>query len=161
MIDGIALGSFGMASRRAHVLRRRRAIAVVASLGLADALAIALFQVGVVRHLPDPPGFDSDGVTGSPSAYPGGIPDGALAALQLSTVLVLSAAPGALGRRPRRIAGVLLGLAAGAGGAAATLNLWKMVVREGRLCAWCLPLALANGALVALAVPDAVRALRG
>jgi hypothetical protein len=47
--------------------RRRRTIAALASAGLADFAVISLYQMGAIRHLPDPPirAFDSDRVAGA------------------------------------------------------------------------------------------------
>ena len=63
---------------RSPSLRRRRWIGTLAALGLADFAIISLYQIGVIRHLPDIPGkvFDSDKVNASHKAYAMGLPDG-------------------------------------------------------------------------------------
>ncbi len=76
-------------------LRRRRAIAILAVVGLADAATVSLYQLGILRRLPDPPAFASNELAASRDGYAFGVPDGPLAAGQLSGVLVLSAAGGA------------------------------------------------------------------
>jgi hypothetical protein len=61
-------------------LDRRRRIATLAGFGAVDFAIISLYQLGVIRHLPDPPGrlFDSDKVNAAASAYRFGAPDGPL-----------------------------------------------------------------------------------
>jgi hypothetical protein len=61
-------------------LRRRRWVALLSVLGAVDFAIISLYQLGVIRHLPDPPGriFDSDRVNASHKAYALGVPDGTL-----------------------------------------------------------------------------------
>ncbi len=139
-------------------LRRRRAIAILAVVGLADAAVVSLYQLGILRRLPDPPAFASDEVAGSRDAYAFGVPDGALAAAQLSGVLVFSAAGGAPrgGRAP--ILDLLLG-AVSLAGAAIGSSKSARAVREGRLCAWCLPLLAIQLGILALAAPGALSAL--
>lgn len=140
-------------------LRRRRTIAILAVVGLADAAVVTLYQLGILRRLPDPPGFASDEVAGSPEAYAFGVPDGALAAAQLSGVLILSAAGGAPrgGRAP--ILDLLLGAVSLAGAAIGTSKSARAVVRDGRLCAWCLVLLATQLGIVGLATPGALSAL--
>src|SRR5688572_20874539 len=75
-------------------LKRRRRLALLSSVALADSALVALRQMGVVRHLPDPPGrlFDSDAVTGSRAAYVFGLPDAAIATTAYALNLVAASA---------------------------------------------------------------------
>jgi hypothetical protein len=61
-------------------LRRRRRIGFLAALGAVDFAVISLYQIGAIRHLPEPPGhlFDSDKVNASRKAYALGVPDGTI-----------------------------------------------------------------------------------
>ena len=66
---------------------------------------VTLYQLGIVRHLPDPPlpGFDADKVHASPQAYPiGSIPDGAIgiASYAATLALALACSPQRAQRRP-------------------------------------------------------------
>ena len=62
----------------APALRWRRAIVGASLVGMGAMGAVSLLQMGVIRHLPDPPlrGFDSDKVNSSDTAYALGVPDG-------------------------------------------------------------------------------------
>src|SRR5579885_193664 len=106
-------------------MSRAKVIGVLAALGLVDAAAISLFQLGVLRHLPDPPGFDSDAVAGSRVAHPFGVPDGPLAALYLAGMLALAGAARRRRGRGRKEFDVLLGLGGLAGGVGAMVDTWK------------------------------------
>jgi hypothetical protein len=61
-------------------VRRRRGIVAVSLIGMASMAAVTLYQMGLIRHLPDPPlpRFDSDRVNASDTAYQYGVPDGTL-----------------------------------------------------------------------------------
>lgn len=63
-------------------MRRRRRLAALSVLGLLDFAVISLYQLGVIRSLPDPPGrlFDSNRVNASRHAFAMGLPDGPLGA---------------------------------------------------------------------------------
>jgi hypothetical protein len=77
-------------------LRRRRWIGTLAAVGLVDFGIISLYQIGVIRHLPDLPGtfFDSDKVNASRKAYGMDLPDGTTGAGLYSLVLILASAGG-------------------------------------------------------------------
>ncbi len=149
-------------SRDLSVRRRRRIIAF--SLTAATSLgAVLLYQVGLLRHLPDPPlpHFDSDKVTASEEAYGRvGVPD---AALGLGSCAVTSALAAVSGREGSA-SHVLLPLARAAkatvdAGLAAKLarDQW---VRHGAFCSWCLIAGAAMAACLFPALADARRAFR-
>ena len=56
-------------------------------------LIVTLFQMGIIPHLPDPPGavFNSDKVNSSEQAYRFGLPDGTLVVLSLAATIILAA----------------------------------------------------------------------
>jgi uncharacterized membrane protein len=143
-------------SSRAPELRRRRTIAALCSAGLVDFAVISLYQVGILRHLPDLPGrlFDSDSVNASTKAYRLGVPDGPLGALQYAATLALAAAGGTwrTGRRP--LFACLLGLSAAGGALAALDYLRDMLFVQKRVCPYCLVGAGINLALVPLALAE-------
>lgn len=138
-------------------LARRRRVALLAGIGLVDFAVISLYQTGVIRHLPDPPGriFDSDCVNASRKAYRLGVPDGPLGALLQAATLTLAAAGGRRGTGRRRIFDWLLGGATLAGAAAALDYLRDMIFVERRACPYCL---LAAGLSLAM-LPPALREL--
>ncbi len=124
-------------------LRRRRWVLGLSLLGTVAAQIVTLFQMGVVRRLPDPPGpFDSSRVDASDYAYSRmQAPDGALMLVSY---------------------GVTAALAAKTGWDSFTaLKLGQEEWAENRaLCAYCQVATLASLASFALALPEAVRATR-
>jgi uncharacterized membrane protein len=129
-----------LTSGRSDSLSARRRIAAIAAGLAADFALIGMRQYGVIRKLPDPPGraFDSNAVITSRSAYPLGIPDSALAVTGLGAIIALATARGS--KRSGRGAWLdkLLAGAVGIGAAGATYYLFEMIVRQRRLCAYCL-----------------------
>ena len=141
---------------RSPNLSARRRIAALAAGLAADFALIGMRQYGVIKKLPDLPlpGFDSNRVMTSRAAYPFGIPDSALAVTGLGGIIALATARGA----PRaRWLDKLLGAAVAIGAAGATYYLYQMIVRERRLCAYC----LAGAAGFYAMVPPARRVLKG
>lgn len=134
-------------------LRRRRAIAALSAIGIVDFAVISLYQLGVIRHLPDPPGriFDSDKVNGSRKAYLLGVPDGPLGALLYAATMTLAGAGGSRRTGRGRWLDWLLGGAALAGVAGAAQYLYDMIRNQERACPYCLTGAGLNGAIAALA----------
>jgi uncharacterized membrane protein len=143
-------------------LRRRRRISALCAVGLADFAVITLYQLGVIRHLPDPPGriFDSDKVNASRKAYATGVPDGSLGALLYAATLVLAAAGGTRRTGRPAVLGVALGGAAAAGAVGALDYLGDMIFKERRACPYCLVGAAINLALVPLAAREALESIR-
>jgi uncharacterized membrane protein len=139
-------------------LRRRRRLGAVATTGAMVSLVVGLRQMGVLEHLPDFPGriWNSDAVTTSRPAYILGAPDAPLGALGFTAAVILASRLGASAPGARRWVGRLLGatVLGLAGGAAAYLA--EMLIRQRRLCPYCLTTALAGFALVPLALPDAL-----
>ena len=119
-------------------------------------VAVALFQSGAVKHLPDPPGsiFDSERITLSKTAHPLGIPDSYVGLGSYAGTFALLL----LGNRyrwARRALGYKLAADAGA----ASFNAVRQVAEFGKLCSWCTGTALATAAMVyggRAAVADAV-----
>ena len=143
-------------------LRRRRTIAALAAAGMADFALISLYQLGLVRHLPDPPGrlFASDQVNSSHKAFAMGVPDGTTGALLYAGTLVLAAFGGTreTGRRP--LWSLLLGGAVAAGVVGALDYLRDMIFKQERACPYCLMGAALNFAMVPCVVPEVLSALQ-
>jgi uncharacterized membrane protein len=125
---------------RGESLNARRRIAAIAAGLAADFALIGMRQYGVIRKLPDLPGrtFDSNAVITSPAAYPFGIPDAAIVVTGLGGIIALATARGS--KRTGRGAWLdkLLAGAVAMGAAGATYYLHEMIVRQRRLCAYCL-----------------------
>jgi uncharacterized membrane protein len=123
----------------------RRQIGLLSAIGLLDFVPISLYQLGVIRHLPDLPGklFDSDSVNASKEAQVLGLPDGPVSLLMYAANLLL--VTGALREKKKRnlfdylIAGNALGQAAGGG-----YYLYIMATKEKKVCVYCVAGALIN-----------------
>ncbi len=136
-------------------LRRRRWIAGLSAIGLADSGLVALHQMGALP-LPDLPGraFDSNAVTTSRPAYVFGVPDAALAAVAFSVSLVAASA-GASRRAGRsRWWDRLLALNAAGVAAGALGYLADMLLVERRLCPYCLTSFAVSVACLPLALRE-------
>ncbi len=143
-------------------LARRRGV-VGLSLAAAGSMGlIALYQTGIVKHLPDPPLplFDSDKVDASAEAYAYlATPDAALGLTNYGVTMILAAMGGedrATQRPwiPLALAAKVLVDAAQAG--RLTVDQWT---KHRAFCFWCLLAAGATFATVPLALPEARAAL--
>lgn len=133
--------------------RPHRVIAVLASFAALDFTLGSLVQTGVIRRLPDPPWrpFDSRAVMMSDAAWPRRIPDAPIAlALQAAILALVGAARDARPAR-RRTIGRLLATASLAGALGAARYLIEMV-RQRRVCIYCIAAASAMVAIAPLAL---------
>lgn len=144
-------------------LTRRRWVVALSLVGTVAAQLVALYQTGILKRLPDPPigPFDSEKVDASEYAYKRlQTPDGFL---MLGTYAV-SGALAAAGGRDRATQQPWLPIAAAtklAYDVATTLTLGREEWAENRaLCAYCQTATLASVASLALALPEAGRAVR-
>lgn len=122
----------------------RRDIALLSAIGLVDFVPVSLYQLGVIRHLPDLPGalFDSDYVNASKEAQIAGLPDGPVSLLLYAANLVLVS--GALKKKKRNVFDYLVAansLGQAAGGA---YYLYNMATRQKRVCVYCVTGAMIN-----------------
>jgi len=141
--------------------RRRQAVLLLtasASLGV-----VALYQLGLIRHLPEPPlpFLDADRVDAAGEAYVLGLtPDALLGVASAATSLTLVSME-AEDRAERRPIIPLLAAAKLAADAAGGLYLTaEQLSQHRRLCSWCLVAAVAQAAAFPFAVPEAAQALR-
>ena len=153
--DDLRLGS------SPHLTRRRRAAALM--LGASASMGVVtLYQLGIVRHLPDPPlrVFDSDRVDASGEAFrQGTTPDAALGLASYAVSLALIGM--GTGDRSREQPWIPLLAAAllGADAAGALYLTAEQGSRHRALCAWCVAAAGATVAAVPAALPEAREAL--
>ena len=113
-------------------------------LALATLVPVALYQVGVLSELPDPPlsVFDSERITMSKTAHPFGIPDALLGLASFGTTLTLAILT------PRNhTATTLLGAKLGLDASAAAFNAGRQVIDFRKLCSWCTATALSAGVM--------------
>jgi uncharacterized membrane protein len=136
-----------------------RGIAALAAVGAVDFAIISLYQLGVIRHLPDLPGriFDSDKVNASHKAYVLGVPDGTLGLGLYALTLILAGAGGTSRSGRRTILDVALGGAVMAG-AVGTAH-YDMTRHQKRACPYCLVGATVNFAMLPLAIRETLRSL--
>lgn len=148
---------------RSPSLRRRRGISALAALGAVDFAIISLYQLGVIRHLPDPRWrvFDSDKVNASSKAYALGVPDGPLGLGLYALTLILAGAGGSRRTGRRRMFDILLGGAVAAGALGAAHYLYDMVWNQKRACPYCLVGAAVNFAMLPLAIRELLRSDNG
>ena len=144
-------------------LQRRRKIARLALLAAGSMGVISLYQLGVIKHLPDPPipGFDSDKVDASGEAYAlFQTPDGPIGLGSYAATLGLAA----MGGEDRAEEHPLIPLALAAKVAFDALQAGKLTVdqitKHRALCSYCLVAAGATFATVPLVLPEARAALR-
>ena len=144
-------------------LQRRRWLVSLSLLGATIGQIVALYQTGIVRRLPDPPGnvFDSNRVNASDYAYRRlQIPD---AFLMLGTYAV-TAALAAAGGRNRAHDTPILPVATAAKAAMDVATNLKLAREEWQtnkaLCAYCQTATLLSVASLLLALPEAVSGAR-
>lgn len=144
-------------------LKRRRWVLGLSLLGTLAGQIVLLFQMGLVRRLPDPPGpFDSSRVDASDYGYSRlQTPDAALMLVSYGVTAALAAAGG----RDRASATPALPVALAAKTAWDSVSAVKLGQEEWAqnkaLCAYCQMATVASLASFALALPEALRAIRG
>lgn len=145
------------------LLHRRRQVTGLA-LGAAGALGVvSLYQVGILKHVPEPPlaMFDADRVDASGEAYVvGSLPDGLMGVASFAVTAVLATMGGADRHQsapwlPLALAAKVVADAIGSGMLTA-----EQATRHRRYCSWCLAAAGASLAMVPAAVPEARAAWR-
>lgn len=144
----------------------RRGIAAVSLLGMGCMAVVSLYQLGLIRHLPDPPmrwpHFHSDKVNASSEAYSYGMPDGPLTLALHSVNLALAAAGPPDRARHRPWLPLLASLAAGAQAAVAAKYLFYQMPKVDRAwCPYCVTDALTHFATFAMTLPESLRAIIG
>lgn len=143
-------------------LRRRRGIVASSLIGMASMAGMTLYQMGLIRHLPDPPlrRVDSDQVNDSDTAYQYGMPDGTLILAGHATNAVMAAFGGVRRAEEQPWALIAASGKAGLEAAVATKYLfYQMPIVEKKWCGYCIVDALMHFGTFALTLPEATRAL--
>lgn len=144
-------------------LAQRRGVVGLSLVSIGSMGLISLYQIGILKHLPDPPlpGFDSDKVDASAQTYSYfATPDAVLSIANYAVTMVL-AAMGDQDRAtkqpwiPLALAAKVVLDAAGAG--KLTVDQWT---KHRAFCIWCLLAAGATFVTVPLIIPEARVALR-
>lgn len=142
-------------------LWRRRAIIGLSLLGMTAMTAVSLFQIGIVKHLPDPPleSFDSDKVNSSDTAYMLGVPDGTLSLASLAANVPLAAFGGVERARETPLVPLFAAGKATIEAAVAGWYFYQMPTKEKAWCGYCIVGALCNVGIAVLTLPEAKKAL--
>jgi hypothetical protein len=157
-----ALG-LGLRQGSRRSLRRRRGIFGLFLAASASMSVIALYQLGILNRVPEPPlsRFASDDITGSAKAYSLlATPDAVLALGSYAATMTLAAmgSPDRANEQPL----LPIALAAKVGfdaivAAKYTLDEWR---KHRAFCFWCLVASAATFAAVPLVIPEARSAFR-
>ena len=142
-------------------LRQRRVTLGLSLAGIASMTPVTLLQMGVLKHLPDPPlrSFDSDKVNSPYDAYRFGMPDGTLGILSFAANLPLLAFGGA-GRAQDKPWVPLV--ATGKAAVDAVVALWyfyQMPAKERAWCIYCIAGQLSSLGILASTLPEARAAI--
>lgn len=146
-----------------EMLRRRRQLVALQLIGVAAMSPIVLYQMGIIRHLPEPPlpPLDADRVDAAAEAYAIlRTPDAVLGIVNYGVTMALAAAGGEDRARhqpwlPLLLAGKVVVDAANAG--RLTVAQWT---QHRAFCSWCLLGAAASFASLPLVVAEARAAQR-
>lgn len=143
-------------------LQRKRKIALLSVIGMVDFGIISLYQLGVIRHLPDLPGkvFDSDKANASHKAYAMGVPDGPVSAALYGLNLVLASAGGSRKSNRHPVFDVLLGGVVAGSALASISYMYNMVTRQEVACPYCITGAAINFAMVPYVLPEVKKSWR-
>lgn len=144
-------------------MRRRRAAVGLSMLGTAALGVVALYQIGVLKHLPEPnvPGLDADKVDASPDAYEWmSTPDAALGMASNTATAALASMGGPDRAKTQRHISLLFGAKVMLDAINAGRLTVKQWTKHRAFCTWCLIAAGATFATVPLAVAEVVEAFR-
>ena len=144
----------------------RRAITVVSLVGITSMAIVSLFQMGAIKHLPDPPtrrpNWRSDQVNSSDEAYGWGMPDAPLTVFAHGANMSFAAAGPPNRWRDRPWLPILATLSAAVQAAVAAKYLFYQMPRvEKAWCPYCIVDALTHFATLALTLPETAKAVRG
>jgi uncharacterized membrane protein len=136
-------------------------IAGLALGGVIDSLYLFLYQIGKIRRLVCPVfGEGCEKVTGSPIAYPAGVPDAIFGVVGYTAAGVTAAAiPKTSGKTRKNLAKAAIGGSVAAVGISAYLT-YAQRTKIHAWCFWCLTSAVTSTAIALLAVPSARKILQ-
>ena len=145
-------------------LKRRRGIFALSMAGIGIAQIVSLYQVGIIKHLPDPPldVIDSNKVNASDYAYKRlQTPDGVLMILTYALTAWLAASGGKDRAQTLPAVPLLMGVKA-LGDVLTNLELAREEWNDNKkLCAYCQGASVLSIIILCLAAPEAIRAARG
>ena len=141
-------------------LARRRWVFALSVLGMAAMVPVVLLQLGVVRHLPDPPirGFDSDAANLSPEAFRFGVPDGVLVLVSMAANALLATVGPADRWRARPWLPWAISAKALVDVAGAAWYFHLMLTGQAAWCGYCIVGAFASLGVFLLTLPESYKA---
>ncbi len=144
-------------------LTLRRSVVGLSLVAEAALGIISLYQMGIIRHVPEPPlpHFDADKVNASPDAYRRlDMPDGILGTGSYAVTMALAAAGGK--DRAQVVPWLPLALAGkvAVDTVIAVQLTFDQAQKQHAFCLWCLLTSAATFATAPLVVPEARAALR-
>jgi uncharacterized membrane protein len=141
-------------------LRVRRAIIGLSLVGMGAMTAVALFQTGIIKHLPDPPlkDFDSDKVNSSDTAYALGVPDGTLSLASLAANIPIAAFGGENRAETQPLVPLAAAAKASVEAVVAGWYFYQMPTKEKKWCGYCIVGAAVNFGIAALSLVEAKKA---
>jgi hypothetical protein len=145
-----------------ELLDRRRRIAGLSLLSIGALGAVAGYQNGLLRHLPEPPLplFDADSVDASGEAYQElKTPDASLGILSSAITLVLAGTGDRHRATERPWLPLALAAKVGLDAAGGLFLTVEQGTKHRRFCSWCLTAAIAYLASVPQVIPEARVAL--
>jgi uncharacterized membrane protein len=148
---------------RGDHLDQRRRITALSLVSMTSMAVVVLYQMGVIRRIPEPPfaGLDAEKVDASAEAYQIlAVPDGALGLVSYAATLTLAAAGGKHRARTAPWLPLALTLKATVDAAQAARLTWDQWAVHRAFCSWCLLAAGATLAVVPATLPEAREALR-
>lgn len=144
-------------------LRRRRAVAALNLVAIGSMAAVAMYQIGLIRHLPEPPlrRLDADRIDAAAKAYRTlSAPDAVIGLRSYATTLALVS----MGGEDRAHERPWIPIALAAKSAADAIQAGKLTrdqwVDHRSFCSYCLVAAGATFAALPLVLPEAAEALR-
>lgn len=152
MSDALRRGSDPFTARRRRI--SGYTLGAMASLG-----TVAAYQLGLLKHLPEPPGrlFDADRVDASGEAYQFlKTPDAALGLVSYAATLVLAGRRADEHPSSHPLLSLALGAKVAADAAGALFLTAEQGTRHRRFCSWC----LAAAALSVATLPEVVAEVR-
>lgn len=163
MAQGAAVLSRELRAGSGGHLTQRRVVTALSLTGAASMGLITLYQMGIIKHLPELPlpWFDADAVDASAEAYQYlAAPDATIGLTSYSATLLLAA----IGGRDRASTKPWLPLTLAAKVALDVANAARLSIsqwtKRRAFCMWCLLAAGATFATMPLVVPEALAAIR-
>jgi uncharacterized membrane protein len=144
-------------------LTRRRSVAALSLTAIGALGVVSLYQLGVLKHVPEPPlpRLDADAVDASAEAYRFlSMPDGVLGIGSYAVTLGLVAMGGKDRHRDHPWLPLALAGKAAVDALQAGRLTWTQWSRHRAFCSWCLTAAVATWVTLPLTLPEARAAWR-